>query len=143
LRLGELVAAIGGLGLLVTSFLPWYSAGGEDATAWQAFSVTDFFLAAAVIAALSVAAAVLFRISVSYPIAGSTVSALFGGIAVLLIVIRLINPPGGGVGVEYGAWLGLICAAAITFGGYLAMQEPQAATRPLSSGAKGEARSDL
>ena len=41
MRLGELVGAVGGLGLLVSSFLPWYSAGGEVATAWQAFSVTD------------------------------------------------------------------------------------------------------
>jgi hypothetical protein len=127
LRLGELVGAIGGLGLLVASFLPWYSAGGENVTAWQAFSVTDLFLAAAVVATLSVTAAVLFRISVSYPIAGSTVSALFGGIALILIVIRLINPPGdGGVDVEYGAWIGLSAAAAITLGGYLGMQEPQA-----------------
>jgi poly(3-hydroxybutyrate) depolymerase len=125
--LSEGAEAAGGLGLLVTTFLPWYSAGGEHLTAWQAFSVTDFFLAAAVIAALSVAAAVLFRISVSYPIAGSTVSALFGGIALLLIVIRLLNPPGGGgVGIEYGAWLGLISAAAITLGAYVAMQEPTA-----------------
>ena len=39
LRLGELVGAVSGLGLLVVSFLPWYSAGGENATAWQAFGV--------------------------------------------------------------------------------------------------------
>jgi len=45
---GELVAAVSGLGLLVVSFLPWYSAGGQDATAWQAFSVVDLFIAAGV-----------------------------------------------------------------------------------------------
>jgi hypothetical protein len=123
LRAGELVGALGGLGLLVTSFLPWYSAGGENATAWQAFSITDLILAAAALVALSVAACVLFRISVSYPVAGSSVATGIGAIAAVLIVIRLIDPPGGGgVDVEIGAWLGLVCAAAITIGGYMGMQ---------------------
>jgi hypothetical protein len=134
LRLGELVGAIGGLGLLVSSFLPWYSAGGEDATAWQAFSVTDLFLAAAAVAGLSAAIVVLTHLSVSYPVAGSSVAALFGSIAVVLIVIRLIDPPGGGgVDREIGAWLGLFCAAAVTVGGYLGMQ-PRRAPRTASAG---------
>ncbi len=69
-----------------------------DATAWQAFSVTDIVLfAAAAVMALSVAICVLFRISVSYP--GGRVSSVatgFGCVAVVLIVIRMINPPGAG-----------------------------------------------
>jgi hypothetical protein len=123
LRAGELVGALGGLGLLVASFLPWYSVDGENATAWQAFSVTDVILAAAAVVALSVAACVLFRISVSYPVAGSSVATGFGAIAAVLIVVRLIDPPGGGgLDVEIGAWLGLLCAGAITIGGYMGMQ---------------------
>jgi hypothetical protein len=123
LRLGELVGAIGGLGLLVAGFLPWYSAGGENATAWQAFSVTDVILAAAAVMGMSVALVVLFRLSVSYPVAGSSVATGFGGVSVVLIVIRMINPPGGGdVSLEFGAWLGLLSAIAITYGGYLGMQ---------------------
>jgi hypothetical protein len=123
LRLGELVGAIGGLGLLVASFLPWYSAGGEDATAWQAFSVTDIVLAAAAVAALSVALCVLFRISVSYPVAGSSVATGFGFVAAVLIVIRMIDPPGAGhIGLEFGAWLGLASAVAVTIGSYMGMQ---------------------
>jgi hypothetical protein len=121
--LGELVGAIGGLGLLVATFLPWYSVGGGNATAWQAFSVTDIVLAAAAIVAMSVAACVLLRISVSYPVAGSSVATGFGAIALILIVIRLIDPPGSGdVHLEYGAWLGLVFATAITIGGYMGMQ---------------------
>jgi hypothetical protein len=125
-RLGELFAAVGGLGLLVASFLPWYSAGGENATAWQAFSVTDLFLAAAAVAGLSVGVVVLFRLSVSYPVAGCAVASLFGGIALVLIVIRLVNPPGEGLDREFGAWLGLVCAAGITLGGYLGLQDSAA-----------------
>lgn len=123
MRAGELVGAIGGLGLLAAGFLPWYSVGGMDATAWQAFSVTDILLAATAAVALSVAICVLFGISVSYPVAGSSVATGLGFVAIVLIVIRMINPPGSGdPGVELGAWLGLASAIAITVGGYLGMQ---------------------
>jgi hypothetical protein len=125
---------VSGLGLLVTSFLPWYSAGGENATAWQAFSVVDLVIAAAALAGLSVGIVVLGRISVSYPVAGSSVTIGFGALALLLIAYRLVDPPGSGdVDREVGAWLGLIAAAGVTVGGYLGMQEA-APTRTASAG---------
>jgi len=123
LRPGELVGAIGGLGLLVALFLPWYSSGDDNITAWNAFSVTDIVLAAAAVIGMSVAACVLLRISVSYPFAGSSVATGFGAVAAVLIVIRMINPPGyGAIGLEIGAWLGLVSAVAVCLGGYLGMQ---------------------
>jgi hypothetical protein len=124
LALGELVGALNGLGLLVVSFLPWYSVGGEDATAWQAFSIVDLFIAAAAAAGLSVGVCVLLRISVSYPVAGSTVATLFGAIALVLVAYRLLDPPGSGLDLEIGAWLGLVTSAGVALGGYLGMQEP-------------------
>ena len=112
------------------SFLPWYSAQGDNATAWQAFSVVDLFIAAAAVAGLAVGIVVLGRISVSYPVAGSAV-APGGALALLLIAYRLINPPGAdGVEREIGAWLGLLAAAGITYGGYLGMQEPRPVRNP-------------
>jgi len=128
MRPGELVGAVGGLGLLISSFLPWYSAGGESVTAWQAFSVVDVLMAAAAAASLILAAVVLARLSVSYPIAGNAIATLFGFIALALVVYRLIDPPGAGSpSRDVGAWLGLVSAAAVTIGGYLGMQ-------PLSAG---------
>jgi hypothetical protein len=128
---GELVGAVSGLGLLVVSFVPWYSAGGKNATAWQAFGVIDLLMAAAAIAGISVAVVVLARLSVSYPVAGSSVTTGFGGLVLVLIAYRLINPPGGGdVDREIGAWLGLLAAAGITLGGYLGLQEPRGMHTP-------------
>jgi hypothetical protein len=40
-----------------------------------------------------------------------------------LVLYRLINPPGDGLGREIGIWLGLLTTAGITYGGYLGMQE--------------------
>jgi len=122
---GELVGALSGLVLLVVSFLPWYSAGGQDATAWQAFSVTDIVMALAAVSALSVGVVAFGRLSVSYPVAGSAITTGLGGLALLLIAYRLINPPGSGdIDREIGAWLGLLAAAGVTWGGWLGMQEP-------------------
>ena len=96
--------------------------------------MTDLILAATAVMGLSVAICVLARISVSYPVAGSSVAAGLGAVAVILIVIRLINPPGGGdVGIEVGAWLGLLSATAVTAGGYLGMQ-PRKTPRTGSAG---------
>jgi hypothetical protein len=78
---------------------------------------------------------VLGRISVSYPVAGSSVTAGFGALALVLIAYRLINPPGGGdVDSEIGAWLGLIAAAGVTLGGYLGMQDAAAGGHQPSPG---------
>ena len=122
-----------GLGLLVVTFLPWYSAGGEDLTAWQAFGVLDIVLAAAAVMALSVALVVLTRLSVSYPVAGSSVTAGIGVVAFLWVLYRLINPPGSGdLDREAGVWLGLLATAGVAWGGYLGMQEPRA--QALSAG---------
>jgi hypothetical protein len=130
-RLGELVGAVSGLGLLVASFLPFYSEFEVNVTAWQAFSIIDLVMAAAGIVALSVAVVVLFRLSVSYPVAGSAVTTGIGALALVLIAYRIIDPPGNGdVEREIGAWLSLVAAAGITLGGYLGMQDPSALGEP-------------
>jgi hypothetical protein len=130
-RLGELVGAVSGLGLLVASFLPFYSEFEVNVTAWQAFSITDLVMAAAGIAALSVGVVVLLRLSVSYPVAGSAVTTGVGALALVVIAYRIIDPPGNGdVGREIGAWLSLVAAAGITFGGYLGMQDSSALGEP-------------
>ncbi len=121
--IGELVGAVSGLGLFVASFLPWYSAGGVDATAWQAFSVIDLVLIAAAIVSVSVPLVALARLSVSYPPAGSSVAAGLGAAAFVCVLFRLIDPPADGVDLAIGAWLGLAAAAGITVAGYLGMQE--------------------
>ena len=99
--------------------------GGVNATAWQAFSVTDLVILAAAIAGIALGLVVGLRLSVSYPIAGCAVMTGFGLLALVCILYRLINPPGdGGVDREVGAWLGLVAAAGVALGGYLGMQEP-------------------
>ena len=126
---GELIGAAAALVLLVASFLPWYSVGGESADAWEAFSVVDLLLAAAIAAALSVPGCVLGRVSVSYPVVGSALTLLFGLIAVILVAIRAADPPGGGSPTrDIGLWLGFAAALGVVLGGYLGIQPRSASS---------------
>jgi hypothetical protein len=92
------------------------------ANAWQAFDIIDLILLLAVIVSVGVAAIDMSGASVSLPVAGSAVVTWIGALAFLLVLYRLINPPGE-LGREIGVWLGLIATAGITYGGYLGMQE--------------------
>jgi hypothetical protein len=57
-------------------------------------------------------------------VALSSLAAGIGGLAFLLVLYRIINPPGeGDVDREIGIWLGLLATAGITAGGWLGMQE--------------------
>jgi len=67
---------------------------------------------------------------VSLPVAGSALTAGIGAFAFLLVLFRLISPPGDSVAGQdidlsrdIGIWLGLLATAGITYGGYQGMQE--------------------
>ena len=65
------------------------------------------------------------------PVSLNVAVAVLGGLSTLLILFRIVDPPGfgtfGGVSVdatlEFGIFLGLIAAAGIAYGGYRGMQE--------------------
>src|SRR4051794_37988361 len=101
MRRGELLSAAAGAMLLATLFLPWYGLdldGRATADAWQAFGVIDVVLFATAVAAITL------------PIARGRARWLIAGLAalaLLLVVARIIDPPGRGLGLRSGAPLGL------------------------------------
>jgi hypothetical protein len=114
-----LVAALGGILLLVSLFLDWYTLATFTVTAWTAFEVWDLVLAAIAIAVVVSAATHLgyWR--------GPThsIGLLVLGLAALVIVAsQLINPPPsvlhGGIG--DGGWLALVAAVVMTAGAAMA-----------------------
>ncbi len=113
-------------------------------SAWQSFGFIDILLLIAIVAALGVAIAKATGAAGGLPSSLGMVVAALGALATLLVLFRLISPPdlvdafGGGVsedvdvetdvGRQIGAFIGLIAAAGITYGGWRLMQEqPQAA----------------
>jgi hypothetical protein len=140
LSTGEKIAGGSAVLLFIFMFFDWFkvdidsgdglfslSVGGS---AWEAFSYTDLFLMLTIIVVVAVVIIQLSDALVEPPVSLNAVAAVLGGVSVLLILYRIIDPPGdtGGVpGVDIsptiGAFLGLIAAAGITYGAYRAMQE--------------------
>jgi hypothetical protein len=143
---GTLIAGVSGVLLFIFMFFSWFGVDVESAVpagipedianqaieqsgvdttanAWQSFDLIDLILLLAVIASVGFAIIDMSGASVSLPVAGSAVTVGIGAIAFLLVLYRLIDPPGDGTGREIGVWLGLIATAGITYGGYEGMQE--------------------
>ena len=135
LRPGELLAATGGVVLFVSLFLPWYrpsdclelrgdiTRGGCDLTAWQALAVNDVILAL-----IAAAAASLLLVSAAHevqavPMAMDSLVTLVGTVGLILVVVRVVWLPDLADQRAWGLWLGLVGAAAIVAGGYLAMRD--------------------
>ena len=138
--LGELIAAAGGLGLLVCMFLAWFdgeasgrgaaSVGEPTMTGWESFGgVFDALIV--VLAAVPIAIAV-GRASDALPPLPLEPGVLVLGVGALLVLIvgiRLIDPPDAidvplpGLQIDMSrqvtAYVALLAAAVITAGGYL------------------------
>jgi hypothetical protein len=142
LRRGEVIAAVSAIALFVVMFLSWYGlesdiAGpigeafikrsGVDttATAWQSFEILDVFLVLVILVAIGLAVVTAARVSVAFPVAASVITTTLGLLAVVFLLYRIVNQPGPNdvVSVEYGAWLGVVAALGIFFGGFLAMRD--------------------
>jgi hypothetical protein len=126
-----------------------FGIGGDapdtDANAFQSFEVIDLVLLAAAVVAIGLAVAALTGAG-PLPPAANAVAVGLGALGALLVLYRLIDPPDAfgslpsvpGFEVEVsrkiGAFLGLIAAAAVALGGWLAMLEEEG-SRPGPAGA--------
>lgn len=158
-RPADVLAGIGGLVLLGSLWLKWYgfdagpliettgAAGTRDLqrlvpdlTAWQAFSVTDILLALFAALAIGVPVSSVLARTTAKPVAFTVLASVGGALAVLLVLFRLIDPPGSNdlVALKTGAWIGLAGAILTFLGSWLAMADdstpgaapPQVPIRP-------------
>ena len=139
---GELIAGIAGFILLIDLWFKWYgvkvSAGGAlrnfnigvSANAWESFGLIDIILFLVALIAIGVAVLRALNNMPDMPYPPATLVTVAGGIALLLIIYRIIDTPvdtGGVDGIDVtrkiGVWIGLLSAAAVTYGGWRAMQE--------------------
>jgi hypothetical protein len=151
IRVGALVSATSALALLVIMFATeWYGVAGVPdpsavrpavstaENAWHGLTVTRYVLLAAIVA--SVGAVVLHASQRAHGNKTDTsliVAALGALSAVLLIWRVLIVLPAGNrvIDQKLGAFLGLLCALGIAWGGYEAIREQRARVR--AAGAVG------
>ena len=121
LRPAEWVAGAGGVGLLAALWTDWYS----GASAWQSLAVIDVLLALLALVPLALVVLQATRESPSLPATFSALSVIAGGLAALLILMRIVDQPGANDAVEVGpgAWLGLAGAVVTAAGGWLSLRD--------------------
>jgi hypothetical protein len=139
LSMGEKTSAVSAILLFVFMFFEWFgieisgvpgfsgnvsSIGGS---AWDALDVIPIFLMLAIVVAIGAAVIRLTDADLESPISLNEIVAGLGGLAVLLIIYRIVFPPDFGsleeTTLKFGIFLGLLAAAGIAYGGYSAMRE--------------------
>jgi hypothetical protein len=125
-------------------FFHWYGASSQSplggvsagASGWHTFTNSRWIWLITIIVALVSVAVASGALKLQSPIQLSVLVAGLGALSTLLILYRIVHHPHGGVsgsigsvhysvtyGIKIGIWLGLIASAALTYGGYLAMQD--------------------
>jgi hypothetical protein len=136
LNTGEKLAGVSGVVLLLVMFIfDWFSidvvgGGSVGLNAWESFSYIDIILFLAAVSGIALAA-VKAMDGTSGDLPLSTITAGVGGLAALLVLFRIISPPGFDipdnsgidVGREIGVFLGFLASLGVAAGGYKAMQE--------------------
>ncbi len=145
LRTGELVAAVGGVVLLVAMFaVDWYEISGfgglveqfgnslgvdTGIKAWdgQGFlgTIANLVILAAAVSAITLAVLTATSRTVALPVAASAITAGLGIGAVVMVLGRMVFQPGPNevVDLRFGILLALIGAGIVAYGGWRAMQE--------------------
>jgi hypothetical protein len=148
---GEKIAAGSAIALFIFMFFKWFGAGGEVDTAlgsvgietsinaWDSFDFIDLILLLTVVAAVGAAVVRATATRINFPL--STVVTLLGALSTLLVLYRIIDPPGS-LDRKIGVFLGLIAAALLTYGGYLAMQEEGTSFQDAADRLSGDREAD-
>jgi uncharacterized membrane protein len=133
---GQMIAAVGGIVLLVAMFLPWVGTspsvpagvqlpGGVDTSTseniWKGSSLDIYLLITGVVALLPALLAVTDSAEEFSFVSAATL--LLGVVAVILVVAFLTVDFPDGADRKVGAFVGLGAAIVIAVGGFRAMQE--------------------
>jgi multidrug transporter EmrE-like cation transporter len=136
LRTGEKIAGASGVVLLIVMFLSWWGAPGDignlaklagvdvdtSANAWQLASFLDIIWFLTAVSGIVLAVIALQKVQTNLPVALSAIVAGLGILSTLTILYRILDTPYD-AGRKFGVFLGLIAAAGVAYGGFVAMQE--------------------
>jgi hypothetical protein len=129
-RLGELLALLGAVCVIVSLFLPWYESATGSLGAWDTFGPALALLILAAAAALGLAAATLTERSTALPVAAAVWSTLFATVALIAAVVRLLERPDHASSLCAGAWLAFAGALAMLAGSWQSMRDERTGSYP-------------
>jgi hypothetical protein len=138
--MGDLVAAVSGIVLIISLFLDWYNVSAKNAfvdvsqgvSGWDALSLID--LLCLLTGGVAIAVAVMRAANVfpkNLPASPGLIVLGLGGFTLFWVLIRVIsipdegagNLPGVDVGRSFGVFLAFIAAAGVAVGGWLTWNE--------------------
>jgi hypothetical protein len=143
---GKRIAGIAGALLFIDLWMSWFGVNLDKlgdaakyltnvdttATAWQAFSLIDIIIAVTALVALAAFVMAATDTRVELPFSLTSAAAGLGALSTLLILYRIIDNPGDApnsqITVEWGCWIGLLLAAALTYGAWRAVGEETTTT---------------
>ena len=126
MRPAEPIAALGGLLLLVSLFLPWYvgvAAEPVDVSGFDALTVIDMVLVLLAMLAILVPISSLASSGPAKSVGVAVLASAFGWIAIVLVLFRIVDVPSDGLELRYGAWLALAGAIIAWVGSWLSLRD--------------------
>ena len=123
LRLGELLALAGAVCVIVSLWLPWYENAVGKLSAWNTFGPALVLLMAAAAAALGLVVSTITERSPALPVAAAVWSTLFGVLAVISAVVRVLERPEHATSLCSGAWLALAGAILMLVGSWQSIRD--------------------
>ena len=123
IRLGELLVAAGAICLIVSLTLPWYENADGKLSAWSTFGPAVVLLILATIVALVLVVATVAERTPALPVAAGVWCVLFGLIAVIAAIVRVLERPDHATSLCAGAWLALVGAVAILLGSWQSIRD--------------------
>jgi len=120
-RVGELLALAGAVCVFVSLFLPSYRRATGLLDGWDTFGPAVALLLAAAVAACVLVVCNLMERTTAVPVAAAVWTFLFGLVAIVAAVVRLLERPEHVTGVCSGAWLALAGAVLIFLGAWWSM----------------------
>jgi prepilin signal peptidase PulO-like enzyme (type II secretory pathway) len=123
LRLGELLALLGAICVIVALTLPWYENPQGKLDAWGTFGVGVVLLMIATALALVLVLATVTERSTALPVAVTIWSILFGTLAVIAAIVRVLERPDNATSLCAGAWLALAGAVLIAAGSWESIRD--------------------
>jgi hypothetical protein len=121
------ISAGGAAVLLFSVFLTWYSidipgGGSVGASGWESVDAAKLVFLAALVA-LAAWIIELFVPTVALPVPATLIALGAGAVAFLLVLLKIVDKPGDGLGLSLGIWLALLASVAVVAGAYMRMNE--------------------
>jgi hypothetical protein len=130
LRVGELTVLAGAVCMAVSLFVRSYSGPAGNLDAWSTFGPSVVLELAAICAALATVISALTERTTALPVSSAVWCVLFGLIAAIATLLRVLERPDHATELCYGAWLALGGAILVLVGAWLVLRDERPSLYP-------------